>query len=585
MADTIPSRLLGRAQETTPAYATRGEAGWETRTWQQYVAEVRTAARALIAHGVGPGDVVCILGFNRPEWTILDLAAMCIGAAPAGIYTTSPADDIRYILGNSDCKLILVENLAHLATVNSVRADVPSVQHVVLMAPATSETATSWTAFLDRASEVPGEEIDRRVAGLGDDQLGTLIYTSGTTGFPKGVMLSHKNLAWTADTAKDMACIGPSDSCLSYLPLSHIAEQMFSIHVHVTTGGTISFARSLETLKDDLVEVRPTIFFGVPRVWEKFHAAISGKLAGATGLKKWLVAQARAAGAEASAELNAGREPGGLLALRYALFSKLIFSKLKPAIGLGRARLCVSGAAPISKDVLDFFGSLDIRIHEVYGQSEGSGPTSFSLPGKNRIGTVGPALPGAEVRVLDDGEICLRGPNVFLGYLKDPTATAETVIDGWLHSGDLGSFDADGYLSITGRKKEILVTSGGKNIAPVRVEAALKQHPLVGEAVAIGDRRHFLSALITLEPGAAARFAEAHGVAVDRVAISPELVAEIQRAVDAANGKLAQVEHVRKFTVLPRELTVADGELTPSLKLKRRVITKNWAKEIEAMYA
>jgi long-chain acyl-CoA synthetase len=327
------------------------------------------------------------------------------------------------------------------------------------------------------------------------------------------------------------------------------------------------------------------VFFGVPRIWEKFHAGISAKLATATGAKKRLVQWARRVGSSVSDLRCRGEEPKGVLAVEYKLADKLVFSKLKPALGLGRARFCVSGAAPIAREVLEFFASLDIIVLEVYGQSEDCGPTSFNRPGKVKFGTVGPAVDGVEVKIADDGEILVRGPNVFLGYLKEPEATSETLQDGWLCSGDLGAFDNEGFLSITGRKKEIIITAGGKNIAPKNIEAALKNHPLISEAVVIGDRRKFLTALLTLDPDAASSFAKERGLDAKGVHTAPQLAAEIQKAVDEVNRDLARVETVKKFTVLPNAFSIDTGELTPTMKVKRKVVNQRYADQIEAMYA
>jgi long-chain acyl-CoA synthetase len=334
---------------------------------------------------------------------------------------------------------------------------------------------------------------------------------------------------------------------------------------------------------DNLKEVQPTVFFGVPRVWEKFQAGVSQKLGQATGIKKKIADFAMQAGLEMTRARAEGGSPGLGLELRYKLAHKLVFSKLKPAIGLGRARFCVSGAAPIAKETLEFFASLDLLVCEVYGQSEGTGPTSTNRPGKARLGTVGPPYPGVEVKIAEDGEILVRGSNVFLGYYKEPEATAETLKDGWLCSGDLGQFDKDGYLVITGRKKEIIITAGGKNIAPKNIEAGLKNHPLIAEAVVIGDRRKFLSALISLDPDAARRFADERGHKGEPRELA-ELVAEVQKAVDEVNSTLARVETVKKFRIIPRPFSIETGELTPTLKVKRKVVNKNFESEIESMY-
>jgi long-chain acyl-CoA synthetase len=336
---------------------------------------------------------------------------------------------------------------------------------------------------------------------------------------------------------------------------------------------------------DNLKEVEPTLFFGVPRIWEKMHAGIAGKLKDAKGAKKKLVELARKAGARASQRRATGREASLVEALEYAAFDKLVFTKLKKAIGLGAARVCVSGAAPIGKDVLEFFASLDLLVLEVYGQSEDTGPTSFNRPGRTRLGTVGPVVPGVEVKFGDDGEILVRGPNVFMGYYKEPEATAAALVDGWLCSGDLGALDDGGFLKITGRKKEIIITAGGKNITPKNIEEAIKQEPLVGEAVVIGDRRKFLSVLVTLEPEHAAKVAAEAGVAVAALHESEVARRVVQGAIDRANADLAQVEKVKKFTILPQPFSIEGGELTPTLKVKRKVVSEKYAAPIDAMYA
>lgn len=589
--DSIPARLFAQAarQPTAAAYFVRGPSGWRSTSWRDYAGEVRQAARALIKLGFEAGQSVCILGFNRPEWVVLDLAAMAAGGAPAGIYTTCSPSEVQYIVNHAEAPVVLVENEDQWRKIDKERERLPHLRHVVTMkgAPAIEDPLVmTWEQFLAQGQGVEDHAVDARLAAIEPDGLATLIYTSGTTGPPKGVMLSHRNLTWTADFACRTAGVAPGDRSLSYLPLSHIAEQMFSLHAPITGGAAIYFAESIDRVADNLKEVQPTIFFGVPRIWEKFHAGISAKLGEATGVKKRLVEWAMGVGEAVNRGRMAGRgEPGGLLGLQYALATRLIFSKLKPAVGLGSARFCVSGAAPIAKEVIEFFARLDVIVLEVYGQSEDTGPTSFNLPHRFRFGTVGPALEGVEVRIAADEEILVRGPNVFLGYYKEPQATAETLKDGWLYSGDLGAFDADGFLKITGRKKEILITAGGKNIAPKNIEAALKNHPLINEAVVIGDRRKFLTCLVTLDPEASARFAREHGIAAGEAHTHAKVLAEVQKAVDVANQELARVEQIKKFTVLPRNLTVEAGELTPTLKVKRKKVNETWAAEIEAMYA
>jgi long-chain acyl-CoA synthetase len=588
-APTIPARLFeqAKARPDHAAYFEKEGGAYRPTSYAAYASLVRRVGKALLSIGFGPGDTASILGKNRSEWVLLDVAAMCVGGAPAGIYTTSSPEEIKYIAGHAASKVVLVEDLAQWKKVEQILGELPAVVHVVLMRGAATPDhpkAIAWDAFVAKGDGVDDARFDERLRALEPHGLATLIYTSGTTGPPKAVMLSHENLAWTASAAQTMTGATPNERSLSYLPLSHIAEQVFTIHGPITNGSTVYFAESMEKLLENLREVEPTLFFGVPRVWEKFVTGVRTKLADAKGAKKFVAEQAMRVGAQVNDLANRGERPGALLAAQYRLATRLVFSKLKPGLGLGKARILVSGAAPIAPEVLQFLASLDLPVREVYGQSEDTGPTSFNLPGKTKFGTVGPRVPGVDVKIAADGEILVKGPNVFLGYLKEPAATAEVLIDGWLHSGDLGEFDADGYLKITGRKKEILITAGGKNISPKNIEGAIKNHPLVGEAVVIGDRRKYLTALVALDPEATARFVAEH--AVSGAPESSSVVrAEIQKAIDDVNATLARVETVKKFVVLGAPLSIDKGELTPTLKVKRRVVEKNYAAEIEGMYA
>ncbi|HEY4057043.1 MAG TPA: AMP-binding protein [Kofleriaceae bacterium] len=575
--DTIPHRLLEQAKlrPSAPAYYEKTDGSWSVTSWRDYAAQVRTCARALIALGFAPKSAIAILGFNRSEWVIADLAAMMSGGAPAGIYTSCSPEQIKYIVSHSEAPVILVENEAQLKKVLEVRAQLPSLKHVVLMRGATSSEpgVLTWEQFLARADGVADSAVDDRLAALEPDGLATLIYTSGTTGPPKGVMLSHENLAWTAHMLSGIGSGVDADVSLSYLPLAHIAEQMTTIANPVTVGSSVYFAESLEKIGDNLKDARPTVFFGVPRIWEKFHAALSGKLGELKGGKAKLVAWARGVNTQVNNLKDKSAPIPFALDLQYKLAAKLVMNKLKAAMGFDRGRWLISGAAPIAADVLEFFHSIDLPIREIYGQSEDCGPTSSNLPNTTRIGTVGVALPGLEVKIAEDGEILVCGPNVFLGYYKDTEATNDALLvdnaGRWLRTGDLGAFDKDGYLSITGRKKEIIITAGGKNIAPKNIEAALKQSPLIGEAVVIGDRRKYLTALVTLADGAG----------------SPDAVrAAIQTQVDTVNKSLSRVEQVKRFAILARPFGIDTGELTPTLKIKRKVVSEKYAAEIDAMY-
>jgi len=588
-ADTIPYRLFQQAKTRpdAPAYYRKVAGTYRATSFRDYAAQVRRAARALLALGIPASGTTVILGYNRPEWAVMDLATMCVGGAPAGIYTTSSPTEVRYITHHVEARVALVENAQQWAKIEQELENLPLLEHVVLMDGAPRilhPKVLSWEEFLERGDSVADERLQERLDALEPSGLATFIYTSGTTGPPKGVMLSHENLAWTADVARDLTDGVSSDTSLSYLPLSHIAEQVFTLHGPITMGSAVYFAESIEKVPENLKEVQPTIFFGVPRIWEKFHAGIAQKLADAPPMRKRIADTARKIGTAYNLEKNAGRTPGFLLEQAHRVADKLVYAKLKQAIGLGRARVLVSGAAPIAREVLEFFFSLDVIVHEVYGQSEDTGPTTFNHLSKVRLGTVGQRIPGIEVKIADDGEILVRGPNVFLGYYKEPEATRECLIDGWLYSGDLGQFDRDGYLAITGRKKEIIITAGGKNIAPKNIEASLRNHPLIAEAVVIGDRRKFLTALITLEPEATKRFLQDKGLAGLPHTMA-EVTAEVQKAVDEVNRELARVETVKKFHILPQPFSIETGELTPTLKVKRKIVYTNFSAEIEAMYA
>ncbi|HUJ61548.1 MAG TPA: long-chain fatty acid--CoA ligase [Kofleriaceae bacterium] len=582
--DTIPQRVLRQAAErpTAIAYCAKSDGRWLETSWKSYAEQIRTAARALIALGMPRGGKVSILGYNRPEWAIFDHAAMMAGGVPAGIYTTCSPDEVQYIIHHSESVAVLVENAAQLAKVKARRAQLPLLRWIVMMrgATATGDDVLTWDDFLAKADAVPESELDQRIDAIEQADLATLIYTSGTTGPPKGVMLSHGNLAWTSKTLLDIVGRRTGDVLLSYLPLSHIAEQMCTLHNPATAGNTVYFSESLEKLADNIKEARPTVFFGVPRIWEKFHAVLAAKMAEATGAKKLLLERARAVCSAVHAYKDRGEPVPRLLELQYRLATRLVTSKIKAALGFDRVQELLSGAAPIAPDVLEFFASIDLPIHEIYGQSEDCGPTSCNLHGRTKVGSVGPAIPGLTVKIAEDGEILVKGPNVFLGYYKEPEATAETLQDGWLCSGDLGAFDRDGFLSITGRKKEIIITAGGKNIAPKNIEAALKESPLIGEAVVIGDRRKYLTALITLDEAAARKLAPD-----GELARAPAIRSAIQVRIDEVNQQLARVEQVKKFAILARPFAIDSGELTPTLKIKRKVVAQKYATEIEAMYA
>lgn len=585
---STPARFLRTAARHAdqPAYYVRDDKGWQPMSWAHYGEQVRTAARALVAMGVQPGQVVCILGFNRPEWAIMDMAAMMVGAIPAGIYWTSSASEVAYILNHSRSPVLLIEGQDRYAKVANMRASLPHLQHVVRMKdPLPSDAQTcSWTDFLAKGDARLQAVVHDRLNAIRPQDSGTYIYTSGTTGPSKAVELTHDNLSWSAQALCNALGARAAERVISYLPLAHVAEQMISLHSPALQGYPIYFARTLEELSEHLKEVRPTIFFGVPRVWEKMHAAIEAKLDAATGFKGALAKWSMRSSRHWHTVKLKGDMPGALASVKKAVADKLVLGKVKAAIGLDQAHMLATGAAPISAEMLQFFTGLDMVIREVYGQSESCGATTLSVAGATKLGAVGRAVAGAEIRIADDGEIMVRGPHVFKGYAGNPAGTAETLIDGWLASGDLGHLDEHGYLYITGRKKDLLITSGGKNISPANIEADLMNTHLVEHAVVCGDGRHYLTAMLTLMPDALAEFARQHQLPNEALHQNPVVLAELQKGIDHVNTRHARVAHIRKFTVLPKSLTIESGELTPTMKVKRKTVLDRYRDVVDGLY-
>ncbi len=577
-----------------PAFFRRRDGRWEPISWRTYEADVSRCARALKRRGVGAGDGVCILSFNRFEWVVADLAAMAVGAVPAGIYTTCSPDQCQYILEHCEAPIVFVEDAAQLRKIAEVKDRLPKLRAAVLLEPGGEGTdlpwVVSWDALLAEGDAVPEAEYGAMLAAIEPTALATLIYTSGTTGPPKGVMLSHRNLLWTVEKLTATLGTPGAERLLSYLPLSHIAEQQNTIHAALWNGMEVYFAESMEKIREHLPEVRPTLFLAVPRVWEKMKAGIEAKVAEAPPRRQALFRRALAVGKAHYLAKMQKVSPGLSVSLQHALFDRLVYSKLKQRLGLDQARAGFTAAAPIGRDVLDFFWSLGLPILEVYGQSEGTGPTTVSSETAYKVGTVGRPMQGVEVKIDVDGEILFRGGNVFMGYYKDARATSETLTpDGWLRSGDVGEFDAEGYLRITDRKKELIVTSGGKKTGPATLEAILKGIPPIAQAVVVGDNRKYLVALLTLEPQLAEQWAAQAGVpfaGLAKLAAEPKLLAHLGREIEEKlNKHVAKFETIKRFKVLPVEFESGEhGELTPTMKLRRKVIAQKWAAEIEALY-
>ncbi len=577
LADTVAKRgdkpALTRLGSTT-----------ETWTWSEFDRDVRNVAKALIGLQQPAGAAVVILGGGAPEWMLADVGAILAGGLPAGIYTTSSKEQCAYIAKHCTAHVAFTENAQQSQKFLDAKADLPDLQHIVQWGGTPPDGVLTWDAFLAHAASVPDADLEARMKAQKIDDPATLIYTSGTTGEPKGVIITHRNMTWTAAATLEMVDFGPDERCVSYLPLSHIAEQILSIYAPITLGSQVAFAESMEKLPEALQKFRPTYFMGVPRVWEKIETKLRAGLESATGIKKSLAKWAQVQGIKGAKRRERGEDPG----LQYKLADKLVFSKIRDRLGLDQCRLAVTAAAPIGKSTLDFFFSLGIPIMEVYGMSECTGPASVSLPGAFRIGKCGQKLRGTEIKIAADGEVCMKGNHVFAGYFRNDAATKEAIDDdGWLHTGDIGTLDASGFLAITDRKKELLITAGGENVAPAPIESLLRSIDGVAHAMVVGDRQKYLGALLTIDGERLAHLSERTGTDLPNVseAAKSDSVREyFDGEITRVNKDLARVQTIKKFVVLPREFTTDGGELTGTLKLKRKIVNALYADEIASLY-
>ncbi|MEO0605232.1 MAG: AMP-binding protein, partial [Myxococcota bacterium] len=557
--------------------------------------EVAAFAHALDQAGVGAGDAVAILSDNRPEWLYADLGAQSVGAMAIGIYQTNPPDDVAYVLKHAGVRVLVCEDQEQVDKAIEVAEATPTVERVVCIDPRgtrgySDPRLVRWDDFQAAGAAQHEREPDwwsAQVASRDPDAPSMVVYTSGTTGQPKGAMLSPRNaLAVVPDLAKDLAAT-QDDCLLSYLPLCHVAEKIYSVFLPLETGAIVHFGESIETVQQDLAEVSPTVFLGVPRIWEKMHASVTLKMRDSGWLQRVLYDFFVQRG-------HRWRDPSGptrlgpLQRVGAWLGDLLVFRALHEHLGLRRCRLPTSGAAPIAPDLLRWFAAVGIPVREGYGMTECAGATHFNLPDRNRLGTVGMTLSPLETVIADDGEVLIRGPSVFCGYLNNEAATAEAIdADGYYHTGDIGQLDEDGFLSITGRKKEILITAGGKNLSPERIENAIKISPYIKEVVAIGDRRKFVSALVQIDAEAVGDWALRQKVPFtdfEDLTQKPEVQALVDQEIRRLNEALARVEQVRTFRLFPKELHQDDGELTPTQKVRRKAIGELWGELVEDMY-
>jgi len=554
----------------------------------ELVDRVRRTARALEKLGVGPGDRVALMAENGPHWPTVDFAALCRGAASVPIYPTLLPEQAAYIVADSGAKVVVVQTAEQLAGLREHRAEIPDVQKLVLIdGEPGGDDATTLDALLATGDDADAAAFEEHARRARPDDLASLVYTSGTTGQPKGVMLTHGNFVSNICTAMGLVDFRADQTSLSFLPLAHVFERMID-YCYFYKGVSIAYAESVQTVPQNILEVRPHVFVSVPRVYEKFQARVQDTIAAAPPVRQKLFHWAVGVGREALPWTLKGEQPSGLLGLQHALANALVFRKLKERLG-GRFEYAVSGGAPLAPDLAEFFWSVGIEIYEGYGLTETSPVISVNAPGITKLGTVGKPIPGIEVEIAEDGEILTRGPHVMKGYFGKPEATAEVIDeDGWLHTGDIGEIDADGYLRITDRKKEIIVNAYGKNVAPAPIENALKSSRYVSQAVVLGDRRKFLAALLVPDFEALATWARGQGIAAGGAEelIEDHRVRELLAGeVAEVNEDLASYERIVAWELLPAEFTLEGGELTPTQKVKRRVIDDKYGDEIERMYA
>ncbi len=579
--------LLPRAAEIygeMPAIRFKQGEEWVSRSFREIAETVRTLALGLVDLGVEKGDKVSILGNTRPEWTYFDFAALSIGAVVVPIYQTNSPEECQYVLENSDAKVVVVEDDEQLEKIRQVRDRLPMLEQVIRMTGSSNDAISSE----DLAGRGSGDAAawERRWSSVTKADVCTFIYTSGTTGPPKGCVITHGNYRAMLDMINQTSVVEQEDVSYLYLPLAH----SFALLVQFGSfdlGATLAYwERDPLKILPNLAELKPTYFPSVPRIFEKIYTLATSAVDKEGGLKKAIFNWAIKVGGRMREAEREGRQPGFLLRRQYAFADKQVLSKIRGLFG-GRLRLAVSGAAPINPDILRFFDSAGVLVLEGWGMTETSTAATISTPDDFKVGTIGKPFPGCEVRIADDGEILVKGPNVFQGYYKNEEATRETIVDGWLHTGDLGSIDDDGFIRITGRKKDIIITAGGKNITPANLENEIKQHSLVSQCVVVGDRQPYLVALVTLDPEEAVAYAKEHGLPEDPEQLSsiPEIRKAIEDHVDAINEKFARVEQIKKIAILPRDLSQEGGELTPTLKVKRAVVAQKHAPEIEKLYA
>jgi long-chain acyl-CoA synthetase len=581
-ADLLPA--AAEKHGAKPALMFKDDSGqWISKTYTEVGEIVRDLSLGLIDLGIQKGDKVAILGNTRPEWTYFDFAALSAGATVVPIYQTNSPEECQYVLENSDARAVIVEDDEQLAKVEAVRAQCPKLEFVIRMTGAGGD-AISMEELSKRGRGRDSAEWRQRYSSVTTDDICTFIYTSGTTGPPKGCVISHGNYRAMLDMIHKVNTMRDEELTYLYLPLAHSFALLIQFGSFDLGAQIAYWERDPLKIVPNLMEVKPTYFPSVPRIFEKIYTAATSQVEKDGGMKKLIFNWAVGIGKKVRAKERAGEAPGFLLARQYKFADEQVLSKIRGLFG-GRLHLAVSGAAPINPEILRFFDAAGVTVVEGWGMTETSTAATISTPDDFKIGTIGKPFPDCEVKIAEDGEILVKGPNVFQGYYKNEEATREAIVDGWLHTGDIGEYDDEGYLKITGRKKDIIITAGGKNITPANLEAEFKQCRYVSQCVVVGDRKPYLVSLVTLDPEEVAKLGEEEGWDPASAPDQPEVRDILQKHLDEMNEKFARVEQVKKFAILPADLSQEGGELTPTMKVKRNVVAEKYKDEIEKLYA
>ncbi|HET8980932.1 MAG TPA: long-chain fatty acid--CoA ligase [Solirubrobacteraceae bacterium] len=584
---TLGAMILSLADRDGTALRYKAEGAWRDLGYPDFVTQARGVAKGLIALGIEPGERVSILSDTRPEWTIADAGSFCAATVVAPIYQTNSPEECEYVLSHSEARAVFCEDAAQVAKITQIRDRCPALQDVIcLTGPAPG--AMSLDDLVRRGDDVPDHWIDERVATVSPDSMASLVYTSGTTGPPKACILTHRNFTEAAHGLEERLDLTRTQAPIEFflfLPLAHVFARIVEVFALDLGGMIIYWQRDSARLLDDLREARPTYFPSVPRVWEKIYTAATAGIADQPRLKRELFRWALGVGHRVRELERIGGSPGRTLALQHQIADRLVLAKVRDLFG-GRLELAVTAAAPIGHDVLEFFDSCGILLLEAWGMTETCAAGTINTDREMKMGTIGRPVPTLEMRVAEDGELLARGANIFTGYFKNEEATREALDDGWLATGDLGSIDPDGFVTITGRKKDIIITSSGKNVTVANIENALRETRWVSQAVVYGDNHPYLVALLTLDPDEAPKLAGQLGIAPDIAAMATDerVRSELQRHVDAVNARFARIEQIKRFAILDRDLTQEDGELTPTLKVKRAKVYEKFADVFEGLY-